>query len=82
MRRDLPFFPRGTQIFIAGGNNKDAVSMGTLQSVMDFINTQNGRITLSGVYNSAGLWVDNQGDLFVTPTEYKTREADGTQPTK
>jgi len=53
-----------------------------LEDIEDFLKKNKANITVDGVYNSPGMWVDSAGGYFVHGTEAGsgTRESDGTLP--
>jgi hypothetical protein len=52
--------------------------MGSLNDVANSLRARN--VTIDGVYNSPGLWVDRNGNYYVHGAERRTAEKDGTQP--
>jgi len=78
LNRDGPF-PKGSKAVIFGGQNGVRESMGSLNDVESSLRGCN--VTIDGVYNSPGLWVDRNGNYFVHSAERRTTEKDGTQPT-
>ncbi len=80
LNRNGPF-PKGSHAVIAGGQNGERISNGTLQSVETYLNKNKANITVDGLYNSPGIWVDSNGNYFVHTRERKNAEKDGTAPT-
>ena len=45
-------------------------STNTLDGVLDYFQgPASDRVTIDGIYDSIGLWVDNEGNYYVTPRE-------------
>ncbi len=61
-----------------GGQNNNRGSMRQLQHVRSHLGLHS--VTIGGVYNSPGLWVDSNGNYFVHGFERAGAERDGTLP--
>ena len=79
LNRDAPF-PAGSTAILFGGKNGEASTAGLLDAILPNLQTQG--VTVIGLYNSPGLWVDNSGNFYVTASERHTAENDGTSPPK
>jgi len=73
-------FPAGSTAVLFGGQNGSASSSGLIDSILPSLQTHG--VTVNGLYNSPGLWVDNAGNFYVRASERRTAENDGTLPTQ
>ena len=63
-----------------GGDDDDPSTSGLLQQIAKFLNGQKSDITIDGLYNSPGMWVDSAGNYYVTPDQCSAATKDGTNP--
>lgn len=75
---DLHDPPEGSTGVIFGGDDRMESSAGLIDAILDDLEDRG--IDLLGIYNSAGMWVDSEGELHVFDTDLYTAPKDGTRP--
>ena len=79
LNKILRGLPSGCHAVVFGGQNHDTASMGTLRAVIQEVGHFSWKVTIDGVQNSSGMWVDNHGRYYVRQ-DFDHGVRDGTRP--